>query len=57
MPEPVETWSEEVMRLQREIWERQTRLQYLVLGDPRVRVTIPCTGISVPMIIEERVSK
>ena len=33
---PSETKAEEIARLRREIGERQTRLQFLVLGDPRV---------------------
>ncbi len=31
-----ETVAEEIARLQREIGERQSRLQFLVLGDPRI---------------------
>jgi len=39
-----ETWAEEVKRLQREIAERQMRLQRLICGDPRVSVHVPiCT--------------
>lgn len=40
-PKPEETFAEEVARLNREIGQRQVRLQYLVCGDPRVRVTVP----------------
>lgn len=40
-PRQKETFAEEIARLQREIGQRQWRLQYLVCGDPRVRVTVP----------------
>lgn len=40
-PPARETWAEEVQRLQREIAERQSRLQYLICGDPRQSVTVP----------------
>lgn len=33
-----ETVAEEIARLRREIGERQSRLQFLVCGDPRVGV-------------------
>jgi hypothetical protein len=36
-----ETWAEEVARLGREIAERQARLERLICGDPRERVTVP----------------
>ena len=39
-----ETWAEEVQRLQREIADRQARLQHLVLGDPRVSVGVSACG-------------
>ena len=35
-----ETVHEEIRRLQREIGERQSRLQFLVLGDPRQSASI-----------------
>lgn len=35
----METNAEEISRLHREIGERQARLQFLVLGDPRIGVT------------------
>jgi hypothetical protein len=34
-----ESWAEEVARLRREIAERQTRLEFLVLGDQRIGVS------------------
>lgn len=40
-PRQKETFTEEVARLQREISQRQWRLQYLVCGDPGARVTVP----------------
>ncbi len=43
-PPPKETFAEEVSRLQREIGQRQMRLQYLVCGDPRIRVTVPTSA-------------
>lgn len=46
-----ETWTEEVARLQREIAERQSRLQFLVLGDPRVSVTMP-TVSALPAVVD-----
>jgi hypothetical protein len=36
-----ETVAEEIVRLQREIAERQARLQFLVCGDPRQCVGVP----------------
>lgn len=41
-----ETLAEEVTRLNREIGQRQLRLQHLVCGDPRVGVTIPIAGVA-----------
>ncbi len=41
-----ETIAEEIARLQQEIGERQSRLQFLVLGDPRIGVHIGPQGCS-----------
>lgn len=38
---PQETFADEVARLNREIGQRQLRLQWLVCGDPSVRVHVP----------------
>jgi hypothetical protein len=37
-----ETWAEEVARLRREIAVRQSRLQYLILGDQTKGVSLSC---------------
>ena len=36
-----ETKSEQIARLQREIVERQMLLNFLILGDQRIQVTMP----------------
>lgn len=43
----METTAEEIARLRREIGERQFRLQFLVLGDPRVGVSFGPEGLSI----------
>lgn len=48
---PAESWAEEVARLRREIGERQMRLEALVLGDPRVGVSMQ-RMVSPPRSIE-----
>lgn len=46
----LETYADKVARLQREIAVRQAELHSLVLGDPRVGVSVPHTPERMPGI-------
>ncbi len=43
----METKTEEIARLHHEIGERQSRLQFLVCGDPRIGVSFGPEGLTV----------